>query len=51
MQQPRWVLILPLAPLKLDVFNIVSTPSVVSLANQVLTINVTDNVSVAVKVA
>uniref|UniRef100_H3CCR8 Stabilin 2 n=1 Tax=Tetraodon nigroviridis TaxID=99883 RepID=H3CCR8_TETNG len=27
----------------LDVFNIVSTPSVVSLANQVLTINVTDN--------
>lgn len=33
---------------KLDVFNLVSTPRLVSLANQVLTVNVTENVSVEV---
>lgn len=44
-------LILLLCPSQLDVFNLVSIPTVVTLANQVLTINVTQNVSVEVRVA
>lgn len=39
-----------LPSLKLDVFNIVSIPRVVTLANQVVTINVTETVSVELEV-
>lgn len=35
--------------LKLEVYNAVSSPRIMTMANQVLTINVTENVSVDVK--
>lgn len=35
--------------LKLEVYNAVSSPRIVTMANQVLTINVTENVSVDLK--